>query len=230
MARLAGTSVPVPTVRWLERDPATLGGAFYVMDAVDGEVPSEVPSYHVYGWVHDAPPERRTRIWWHGVETMARVHALDWRALGLGFLGEPSSPRDAIDRQLAYWDRYLALVRDEGPPQPTLDATPRLAARQRLHAAAGGAVLGRLAPAEHDVPRRSGGGGARLGDGVPGRPRGRSRLVVLPRLGQQRGLRRPAPRRHPGHGRRRSRATRSSPATPSSRRTGTRCSPPSATA
>ena len=31
--------------------------------------------------------------------------------------------RDAIDRQLAYWDRYLALVRDEGPPQPTLDAT-----------------------------------------------------------------------------------------------------------
>jgi len=30
MARLAGTDVPVPTVRWLERDPATLGGAFYV--------------------------------------------------------------------------------------------------------------------------------------------------------------------------------------------------------
>ena len=40
MARLAGTSVRVPTVRWLEHDPATLGGAFYVMDAVDGEVPS----------------------------------------------------------------------------------------------------------------------------------------------------------------------------------------------
>jgi aminoglycoside phosphotransferase (APT) family kinase protein/putative sterol carrier protein len=122
MARLAGSGVPVPPVRWLERDPATLGGAFYVMDAVDGEVPSEVPSYHVYGWVHDATPERRTRIWWNGVETMARIHALDWRRLGLGFLGEPSSPCDAIDRQLAYWDRYLALVRAEGPPQPILDA------------------------------------------------------------------------------------------------------------
>jgi aminoglycoside phosphotransferase (APT) family kinase protein len=122
MACLADSPVPVPAVRWLERDPASLGGAFYVMDAVEGEVPSEVPSYHVYGWVHDAPVERRTRVWWNGLETLARIHALDWRGLGLGFLGEPASPRDAIDRQLAYWDRYLALVRSEGPAQPTLDA------------------------------------------------------------------------------------------------------------
>ncbi len=123
MARLDGSSVPVPRVRWLERDPAVLGSPFYVMDAVDGDVPSEVPSYHVFGWVHDAPPARRERIWWNGLEMLARIHALDWRGLGLGFLGEPASGRDAIDRQLAYWDRYLALVRDEGPPQPTLDAT-----------------------------------------------------------------------------------------------------------
>lgn len=123
MARLAGTDVPVPRVRWLERDPDVLGSAFYVMDAVEGEVPSEVPSYHVYGWVHDATPARRARVWWDGVETLGRIHALDWRALGLGFLGEPVSARDAIDRQLDYWDGYLRLVRDEGPPQPTLDAT-----------------------------------------------------------------------------------------------------------
>lgn len=123
MARLDGSGIPVPRVRWLERDPAVLGSAFYVMDAVDGDVPSEVPSYHVFGWVHDASPERRTRVWWNGLEMLARIHALDWRALGLGFLGEPASGHDAIDRQLAYWDRYLTLVRDEGPAQPTLDAS-----------------------------------------------------------------------------------------------------------
>jgi aminoglycoside phosphotransferase (APT) family kinase protein/putative sterol carrier protein len=123
MTRLAGSGVPVPRVRWLERDPDVLGGAFYVMDAVDGEVPSEVPSYHVFGWVHEAAPERRARVWWNGLEMLARVHALDWRARGLGGLGEPGPGRDPIDRQLAYWDRYLALVRSEGPPQPTLDAT-----------------------------------------------------------------------------------------------------------
>src|SRR5262245_5051912 len=123
MARLAGSGIPVPHVRWLERDPEVLGSAFYVMDAVEGEVPSEVPSYHVFGWVHDAPPERRTRVWWNGLEMLTRVHALDWRALGLGFLGEPASGRDAIERQLDYWQRYLGLVRDEGPAQPTLDAS-----------------------------------------------------------------------------------------------------------
>jgi aminoglycoside phosphotransferase (APT) family kinase protein len=126
MARLAGSGVPVPTMRWLERDPAVLGSAFYVMDAVDGEVPSEVPSYHVFGWVHDAPPERRARVWWNGLEMLARIHALDWRGLGLGFLVAPGSAPDggdAMARQLDYWSRYLALVCDEGPPQPTLDAS-----------------------------------------------------------------------------------------------------------
>src|SRR5262249_62121639 len=80
MAHLAGAGIPVPRVRWLERDPAVLGSAFYVMDAVDGEVPSEVPSYHVFGWVHDAAPERRTRVWWNGLDMLARLHAPDWRA------------------------------------------------------------------------------------------------------------------------------------------------------
>ncbi len=122
MARLAGSGVPVPRVRWLETDPAVLGGAFYVMDAVDGDVPSEVPSYHLFGWVHEATPERRRRVWWSGIEMLARIHALDWRACGLEFLGAPGPGRDAVERQLDYWERYLALVRSEGPAQPTLDA------------------------------------------------------------------------------------------------------------
>ncbi len=122
VARLDGSGVPVPRVRGLERDPGVLGSPFYLMDAVDGVVPSEVPSYHLFGWVHDASPERRARIWWNGLEALARVHALDWRALGLDFLGEPGPGRDAMDRQLAYWERFLALVRADGPPQPTLDA------------------------------------------------------------------------------------------------------------
>mgnify|MGYP003729780193 CR=1 FL=1 len=122
MARLAASDVPVPRVRWLETDPALLGSAFYIMDAVDGEIPPEVPSYHVHGWVHAATPERRRRVWWNGLAMLARIHALDWRALGLHFLGEPISSRDAIDRQLAYWDAYLRLVCTDGPPQPMLDA------------------------------------------------------------------------------------------------------------
>ncbi|HET9476573.1 MAG TPA: phosphotransferase, partial [Dehalococcoidia bacterium] len=49
MSALAATDVPVPTMRWLEEDESVLGRAFYVMDYVDGELPSEVPPYHAFG-------------------------------------------------------------------------------------------------------------------------------------------------------------------------------------
>src|SRR5262245_66451070 len=111
MARLAGTGVPVPRVRWLERDPAVLGSAFYVMDAVEGEVPSEVPSYHVFGWVHDATPDRRAHVWWNGLELLARIHALDSQAPGRGFPGEPGTGRDGLDREPGSWDHLLGLAR-----------------------------------------------------------------------------------------------------------------------
>jgi aminoglycoside phosphotransferase (APT) family kinase protein/putative sterol carrier protein len=122
MERLAGTNVPVPRVRWLETDPAVLGSAFYVMDAIDGEVPSEVPSYHVFGWVRDAEPARRPTIYWNGLEAMARVHAVDWKKAGLDFLGVPGPGADPITRQLDYYDRYLRWVCEDGPAQPTLEA------------------------------------------------------------------------------------------------------------
>ncbi|HEV7735224.1 MAG TPA: phosphotransferase [Candidatus Binatia bacterium] len=122
MERLAGSGVPVPRVRWLELDTSVLGSAFYVMDAIDGEVPSEVPSYHVFGWVRDAEPARRPGIYWNGLEAMAKVHALDWRAHGLDFLGVPGPGADPITRQLDYYERFLGWVCEDGPPQPTLEA------------------------------------------------------------------------------------------------------------
>ena len=209
--------------------PHVLGGAFYVMDAVDGEVPSEVPSYHVYGWVHELPPDRRARIWWQrrrgdGRRPRARLARPRARLPGRAVVAARR------DRSPA---RLLGSLPRPGARRGTAPAHarrhPRLAARQRLHAAADRPVLGGFAPPEHDVPRRSGGGGARLGDGVSGRPRGRPRLVVLPRLGAQRGLRRAALEGIPGPAETLARYAERS-AGRSSTRTTTRCSPPSGTA
>src|SRR5437870_5662287 len=50
MQCLGGSGIPVPHVRWIEQDPRHLGSAFYVMDRIEGEVPSEVPPYHTFGW------------------------------------------------------------------------------------------------------------------------------------------------------------------------------------
>src|SRR5262245_27662385 len=89
MRALDRSAVPVPRVLWLEEDRRHLGAAFYVMARIEGEVPSEVPPYHAFGPLLEAPPERRARIWWNSVATLASIHAVDWRARGLGFLGVP---------------------------------------------------------------------------------------------------------------------------------------------
>jgi aminoglycoside phosphotransferase (APT) family kinase protein len=120
MQSLAGSAVPVPRVLWLEQEPRHLGAPFYVMERIEGEVPSEVPPYHTFGMCVDATPERRARMWWSGLEALAAIHALDWRARGLAFLGVPGAGTDPLDRQLAYYERYLRWV--GGPPQPVLEA------------------------------------------------------------------------------------------------------------
>ena len=122
MRALGSTAVPVPCVRWLEEDAGVLGSPFFVMDRIAGEIPSEVPPYHTVGFCFEATPEGRARTWWSGIEVLARIHTLDWRALGLGFLGVPGGGTDPLDRQLAYYTRYLEWAR--GPePQPILEAT-----------------------------------------------------------------------------------------------------------
>ena len=120
MRSLAATGVPVPRVRWIEEGTGGLGQPFYIMDAIDGELPSEVPPYQSFGFCFEATPARRARIWWSGLETLARVHALDWRALGLEFLGVPGAGTDPLDRQLAYWGRYLEWTVRGRAPQPIL--------------------------------------------------------------------------------------------------------------
>jgi len=126
MRALEGSGVPVPHVRWFEDDTSVLGRAFYVMDRIGGDVPSEVPPYHAAGIFVDATPAQRTRMWWSGIETLARVHAVDWKAAGLGFLGEPPpGGAPAVRPQLEYYERMLDWAEEEGEPQTVLRAAQR---------------------------------------------------------------------------------------------------------
>jgi len=122
MDALAGSDVPVPRMRWFETDPSVLGQTFFIMDACEGEAPSDVPPYHApVGMCFDATPEERAAMWWNGIEVMARIHAVDWRARGLSFLGVPRDPVAAMDVQLDYWDGYFQWARTD-ESQPVLDA------------------------------------------------------------------------------------------------------------
>jgi aminoglycoside phosphotransferase (APT) family kinase protein len=113
---LGATEVPVARMLWLEQDASVLGTPFYVMEQVAGRAPSDNPPYHIAGWVTEIAPAEREALWWSGLDVLARIHRLDWRGLGLGFLDPGGDPLDA---QLAYWDRYRAFAR--GRPHPLLE-------------------------------------------------------------------------------------------------------------
>jgi len=117
MQALAGTDIPVPRMLWRERDSATLGNPFYVMERIEGRIPDDNPPYHTAGWMTEIAPEERAAIWWSGVENLARIHRLDWRALAL--LPVPAAGKTPLEMQLDYYERYVAwsgLTENEGFP------------------------------------------------------------------------------------------------------------------
>jgi len=107
MDALAATDVPVPRMRWLERDPDPMGAAFYVMDRIDGLVPTDQPPYHTGGWISELSEADRAHLWWSGLDAMAAVHRLDPDAPDFAFLERPPAGTTPIARQLDYYDAYL---------------------------------------------------------------------------------------------------------------------------
>jgi aminoglycoside phosphotransferase (APT) family kinase protein len=122
MRLLAPAGVPVPKMFWLElEDTQLLGAPFYVMGRVNGRVPSDRPPYTMDGWLKESPPADQERVWWGAIESMAKIHSLDWRRAGFGFVDRPELGAGALEQHMAYYERYLRWAA-RGKPQPTADA------------------------------------------------------------------------------------------------------------
>ena len=104
---------PVAGLLPFEGDRAVLGRPFFVMEFVEGRVPADVPRYSQAGFlVDEATPEERTRMVNSGVETMAALAGIDWKAAGLDWLdvrgeGDPRF-RDQLDLYREYVETGLA--------------------------------------------------------------------------------------------------------------------------
>ncbi len=121
MQLLVPTPVPVPRVFWEEPDPALLGAPFYVMERVEGRIPTDNPPYHVGGWMAEARRQEREAVWWSGLEALCEIHKLDWQGLGFGFLDAPERGATPLEQELCYYEHYLEWAA-RGKPQPTTEA------------------------------------------------------------------------------------------------------------
>ncbi len=95
MQALAATDVPVPEMLHLCADRTVIGTLFYVMAALDGRV------------IHDSAipgvtPAERAAIYDSMNDVLARLHRVDWRAVGLEGFGKPGN---YFARQIHRWSR-----------------------------------------------------------------------------------------------------------------------------
>ncbi len=103
----SGSAVPLPPLGLYEEDPTYLGVPFFTMEHVPGLVPADNLPYTLGGWVVEATAEQQERMWWSGIDALAAVHSTDWRALDLGWLGDPERGAPGLDQQLSYYRDFL---------------------------------------------------------------------------------------------------------------------------
>ncbi len=119
---LGPTGFPAPSPIAFCDDAAIIGSSFYLMDWIDGVS-------HWDGCMPDVPRPSRRPLYESLVATLAQLHHVDWRALGLSDFGRPGN---YCERQVARWiqqyravqtsrsatiERLIAALQGEAPPQ-----------------------------------------------------------------------------------------------------------------
>jgi aminoglycoside phosphotransferase (APT) family kinase protein len=104
LAALASTDVPVPRVYVLCEDESVIGQSFYLMEWVQGRIfrDPRLPGL---------APSERAAIYDAMNDTLARLHRVDYRAVGLEGYGKPGN---YFQRQIARWiQQYEASKTEE---------------------------------------------------------------------------------------------------------------------
>jgi len=108
---LAATDVPVPRAHLLCEDAGVIGTAFFVMDFVEGRIMRDP-------MMPDSSPDERAACCDSMNDVLARLHNVDFRAVGLGDYGRPAA---YVARQLARWTKqYEASKTGEIPEMDRL--------------------------------------------------------------------------------------------------------------
>lgn len=106
MAALRDTGVPVPVMRALCDDPDVIGTAFYVMNYLEGRIFRDAT-------LPDLTPAERSTVYDQLNATLAALHSVDHRAVGLEDYGRPTG---YFERQIARWTKQYRGAETEHVP------------------------------------------------------------------------------------------------------------------
>jgi aminoglycoside phosphotransferase (APT) family kinase protein len=111
MKALADTGVPVPPVLHFSSDESVIGTSFFVMAFVPGRI-FRHPS------LPNMSADDRRAIYEAMIDVLARLHRVDYAAIGLADYGKPGN---YFARQITRWsEQYIAAKTDEMPAMDRL--------------------------------------------------------------------------------------------------------------
>jgi aminoglycoside phosphotransferase (APT) family kinase protein len=116
-AMMAVPAIPTPTVLGYEADASIVGTEFFVMEKIDGSIPTDSPSWAAEGFVVDASPAQRRRLWQRTVGLLADVHRVDSERFS--FL-RTNATTDGVGDCLDFWKRAMRWA-DPAQPVPLTD-------------------------------------------------------------------------------------------------------------
>lgn len=102
---LSEDPLPSPRTPWFEADAHVLERPFYVMERIAGEVPIPAPGASGEGPFVAA---ERAALAPQVMRALADLHAIDWKARGLAFLGAPGPGVEAAGREVERWAARIA--------------------------------------------------------------------------------------------------------------------------
>ncbi len=107
MTALAESGVPVPRTHILCQDDGVIGTAFYVMEMVEGRVLIDplLPSFSA---------DERRALYDHFIEVLAKLHGVDYEAVGLGDFGRAGN---YYTRQIGRWTKQYVASQTEDIPE-----------------------------------------------------------------------------------------------------------------
>jgi aminoglycoside phosphotransferase (APT) family kinase protein len=111
LTALRDSAVPVPAPLLYCTDREVVGTPFYLMERIDGRV---FDGFEMAG----VPPAERRAMYESMGATMAALHSLDFRALGLDDYGRPGN---YFARQLSRWSQQWTQFRRGDDDNPELD-------------------------------------------------------------------------------------------------------------
>jgi aminoglycoside phosphotransferase (APT) family kinase protein len=119
-----GNYVRVAKPLFFEEDVSFLGNPFFVLERKYGRVPVSIPPYAKTGWLSEASPEQRRKLWEGAVDQLAAIQKVPLDKLD--FLKGPPGAESGLAQEWDKYSRFADWIQEHVPSPAIARALERL--------------------------------------------------------------------------------------------------------